>query len=316
MPPFEAGVEASLRYLSSDEALRSLRADPYWPKWDSSWWHLFLLHEMGLANRIPPAAARAMVEALNRHYIREFPIDAGIAPKGTDAYLVVPCHCMLGCMAQVLFAAGIDVDRELPWVKEWLLRFQLPDGGLNCDAEAYRCAEKPSSIVGTISPLEAVLLCTHRGHTPEELAFLDRGAENLLARELRLGSTSVQNASEREDEADWLKPCFPRFYLYDVLRGLSFIAKWAKLRGRALPREKIAAVVRSLEARFPDGKIRLERHSYADVRTLAREADGEWRWPHDASRFPLLLEASALGRVSEELSEEWRRTKELLAGSR
>ena len=36
-------------------------------------------------------------------------------------------------------------------------------------------------------------------------------------------------------EPVWQQACFPRFYFYDVLRGLAALARWAEKSGRALP---------------------------------------------------------------------------------
>ena len=231
-------IQDSIRYLASDEAMRSLESDTYWPKWHSPWWHMTTLHEMGLADLIPKATVRKMVEHLQE-----------------DGMLEASCHCALGNIYQTLAACGVAVDEELPGIRPWFLRHQLPDGGLNCDDAAYLSESKPSSLVGTLPPLEAVLFHTPREFTPEEAAFLDRGASCVLDRKLMLGSRSPDNAEEREDEPDWLKPCFPRLYLYDVLRGLRFIVQWAKRRRQPLPLENIRDVVDYLRLRYPDGQV-------------------------------------------------------------
>ena len=57
-------LEDSLRYLSSDRALASVDADVYWPKWDSPWWHLSLLYELGEIKRAPAPVIHEMVRAL------------------------------------------------------------------------------------------------------------------------------------------------------------------------------------------------------------------------------------------------------------
>ena len=54
-------VQATLDYLASAAALASLARDPYWPKWDSPWWHMALLHELGLSPMIPAAMARTFL---------------------------------------------------------------------------------------------------------------------------------------------------------------------------------------------------------------------------------------------------------------
>jgi hypothetical protein len=106
----EAELHASLRYLESDEALESLAADAYWPKWDSPWWHMRLLHELGETKLIPKAAIRAHVEALDRMPVKFFPFEPGELPEGVDPYRGTPCTCQLGTVYQVLAAWGVDVD--------------------------------------------------------------------------------------------------------------------------------------------------------------------------------------------------------------
>src|SRR5262245_37921599 len=68
------GLEEAVAYLGSDAARASLAADPYWPKWDSPWWQMLLLVELGEAGRIPAAAVRAMVAALDALPMKTFPL--------------------------------------------------------------------------------------------------------------------------------------------------------------------------------------------------------------------------------------------------
>ncbi|THD40858.1 MAG: hypothetical protein DI608_02830 [Rothia mucilaginosa] len=66
------------------------------------------------------------------------------------------------------------VDQELPWLRNWFPRYQMKDGGLTCDYEAYPVEDEcPSSMVGTIAAFEAVLHHVE-DPTPQEIAFLDR----------------------------------------------------------------------------------------------------------------------------------------------
>lgn len=295
-----AALEASLEYLDSAAALESIAADPYWPKWDSPWWHLSLLHELGLAKLAPERAVRAMAEKIRDYYLPVFPLSASEIPEGVDPVLQTACHCALGNMYQALSAWGLDVDREIPWIRPWFFRYQLPDGGLTCDNEAYLSDPSRSSIVGTIAPLEAVLFHTSRPFTDEEKSFLDRGAQCLIGRGLTRGS----HEEERLDEPDWRKPCFPRFYLYDVLRGLHFLVHWAERREQPLSFDAIAEVVRYLQARFPDGNIRNERHCFDGIGSRLRDRVGVWS-RGEATFFALLRETSELGRVSPQLTAQW-----------
>src|SRR5436309_1121126 len=82
----EHAIEATARYLASDAALASIAADTYWPKWDSPWWHMVMLHELGEAHRIPRRVATAMADGLNALAIRIFPIDPQDVPSGRDPH--------------------------------------------------------------------------------------------------------------------------------------------------------------------------------------------------------------------------------------
>jgi hypothetical protein len=310
---FTQELELSLRYLKSDEALRNLEADAYWPKWNSPWWHMLLLYEMGLVHEIPKSVVSAYVEAINKMPLKIFPIQPEDTPEGVDPSRGSFCHCQVGNVYQVLFAHGVDVDQEAPWMRPWVLRYQMADGGLNCDNEAYLIKnEVPSSMVGTISAFDSVLISTKRPWTKDESLFLKKGADFLIERKLMHGSSTKHNADERSDEEEWLKPCFPRFYLYDVLRGLNALLLWAEKTNSSIPTEAVEAVVKYLDNRFPDGLVRNERHSYEDTGTLLQSPSGEWLRRQPATFFPLLTRVSAIGEISPHLSKQWSEAKSRL----
>jgi hypothetical protein len=297
----EVLVESSVRYLGSDAARRSLAADSYWPKWDSPWWHMLLLHELGEARRIPAPIVAQMVDALNALPIKVFPIHPSDVPPGSDPYRDSTCHCALGCMHAVLTACGVDVAAALPWVEPWFPRYQMPDGGANCDSSAYLVAECASSMVGTIATFEAML-----GTTSD---FVERAAAFLIARRLMDGSPSQHNAEEREAAPAWLLPCFPRFYFYDVLRGLAALVRWAEVTEQAIPHGAVAITVEGLVERWPDGVVRVERHAHAGRTTLLPTADRSPCPRAPVSTFPLLEAAGVIGEPSEGLTRQWSRTR-------
>ena len=298
----ESLIADAIAYLGSEEAAQSLQANAYWPKWNSPWWQMALLYEMGAADIIPKTAVAGMTKAIQAQLAPFFFSED--APSGLDPALNLPCHCQLGNIYQILAACGVDMDQALPWARPWFLRYQMPDGGLNCDESAYRSSPPASSIVGTIAPLEAVLYFARRPLTAEEEQFLDRGAHCLLARQLRHGCSVEHNAEERLDEEKWLKPCFPRFYLYDVLRGLRFVLRWSEALKRPLPADAIVEVVAHLCKVSSDGTVRIGRLSYEGVGTRERNPSGEWVRAERASRFPLLDEVSSIGQVSPYLTVE------------
>ena len=144
------------------------------------------------------------------------------------------CHCELAVFYMILASCGCNVDAELPWIREWFLNHQLPDGGLNCSPDACRESKK-SSMVSTLPPLEAVLFFTEsRLHGCRTGDFLDEGARYLTEHRLVCSKTDGNVI----DDA-WLKPLFPRLFEYDILRGMYFLVEWARRTGGPLPVEAI-----------------------------------------------------------------------------
>lgn len=301
----ESWIAVSAAYLSSRKAKDSLALDPYWPKWDSPWWHMTLLWELGRADAIPKEAAEAMLAAIETKYVRYFPNPREPLPPGKDPHRDGLCHCALGSMYQALAACGLDLDARAPWMRAWFLHYQLPDGGLNCDDKAYE-AGGASSIQSTLPALEAVL-AAGRPLTPIEEHFVDRGAEYLLERRLAFRLRDGQLM-----DPDFLEIGFPRFYDYDILRGLAFIADWARLRKRRVQRRAVGWVIDAFDDRFPDGRIRVEKPGLIAVEnTLLLDKEGNTvRGP--AASFPLLDSVRKPGAISEVLTRSWRETRKVL----
>jgi hypothetical protein len=311
-PEIERAIGHSVEYLGSDAAQRSLDADTYWPKWDSPWWHMLLLWELGEARRIPERAVTKMVEGLNALRVQIFPIHQHEFPAGADPHRDVSCHCAVGSIYQVLTACGVDVDRAVPWIAPWLVAYQMADGGLNCDSDAYLVTgECPSSMVATVPVFEALL--ERGGRTTEERAVVERAARFLIDRKLVEGSRTTHNAAERDSALAWHDISFPRFYLYDVLRGLSALVHCTDLGRGSLPLRAVEPVIEHLVAAFPDGVVRPQRRAYAVTRGTFALRDGAWvREP--PSNFPLLEVASVLGEPSEALTRQWSATRRALLG--
>lgn len=300
--PTCATLTETLDYLASSAAQQSLQTDPYWPKWNSPWWRMTLLYEMGLAKQIPVSVLEAMLKALRKTYLDFFPIRREEIPTGADAYRNIACHCALGTIYQVLSACDIDVDREIPWIRGWFGRYQIADGGLNCDEAAYAKPSPKSSIVSTLPPLEAIIFHARRPLTLKEESFIDRGAEYLIRRQLcRSVSKGMQLI-----EPLWLQPCFPRFYHYDVLRGLAFLVAWAEMRRKPLPATALAEGVMALAGGLDSlGKLSVRRRAFEGETTLRLKGDGSWAHGSPAKTFPLLEEESAINKPSLELTHSW-----------
>lgn len=302
----ETALCETVRYLDSPEAIKSIRLDPYWPKWNSPWWHMTLLYEMGLAEMIPTGTLEAMIDAVNSHYLHYFPFTESDAPAGTT-FLKVMCHCALGTLYKIVYSRGMDPDSAIPWAREWFLKYQLPDGGLNCDEAAYARPTPKSSMVSTMPPLEAVLYCTGHKFTQAELDFLDRGAEYLMEHRL------FRSTSGALINGDWLKLCFPRFYEYDVLRGLSFLAKWSSIRNRPVEGPAIAEAVYHIKEHFPDGGdfVAPRRLSYEGASSFTVFEDATFK-KESSSAFPLLESVSSTSKASPYLTNEWNEARRIL----
>jgi hypothetical protein len=294
----ERWVESSRAYLASAKAQDSLAADPYWPKWDSPWWHMQTLWEVGRVDAIPPESARAMLEAVATHYVPFFPNPREPMTSGRDVARESLCHCALGHIYQVLRDCGLDVDARAPWARRWFLRYQLPDGGLNCDEKAYETGSA-SSIQSTLPALEAVLRGAKGSHTPAEEAFLDKGAQYLMERKL-----AFRRSDGKPMDPAFLEVCFPRFYDYDVLRGLGFLVEWVIVRGGKVPDEAVAPAMKALVKSFPDGVIKVQRPGLPAEGTL-RLKDGAWSRAPENSAFALLDHCRRPGTPIPALSKAW-----------
>jgi hypothetical protein len=188
----------------------------------------------------------------------------------------------------------------------WFLAYQMADGGLNCDDAAYRVSDEcASSMVGTIAAFEA-LVYRKRAWNDAERRFVENAAAFMMGRQLRLGSASRHNAVECETAVRWPKLCFPRFYDYDVLRGLRVLVAWAERAERRLPPGAVAEVVAELERQGAAGGLMPGRRCCEGHGTITPRADGTWdheRRP--ATTFPLLDAVRAVGAVSPYLSAQW-----------
>jgi len=299
---FQAKVDESADYLSSADAERSFARDPYWPKWNSPWWHMTLMWELGAAKRIPDVALKRLVDALKTRYIHFFPFTEREIPAGVDPISGIMCHCGMGTVYQILRAAGIDVDAELPWMRKWFVQYQMEDGGWNCDEAAYIKAEPKSSVVSTLPVLESLLCIEDRSQ--EETQALDAGAHYLIKRNL---VRSMKSADVINDA--WLQLTFPRFYEYDILRGFAFCVNWAKQRNKPLSAEFVDHAVAIIESKIIGNAndatgLPVERQYYKTVDTRLKNENGEWT-KGPSSEFPLLVWASQIGQISPSLTYSW-----------
>ncbi|MEZ0371804.1 MAG: hypothetical protein ACAI44_22120 [Candidatus Sericytochromatia bacterium] len=270
--------------------------DPYWPKWDNQWWRLTLLLELG--EPLPEALAEAFATRLEQHYLHHFPLIESELPAGCDPYGQILCHCALGTAARILLAGGIDVWARLPWLYDWLFRYQQADGGYNCDEQAYTGSHK-SSLVSTLPVLEALLASRLQADfTAAERDLLGRGVDYLLAHHLyqRRGGGII--------EAAWLQPLFPRFYEYDILRGLSLVIRASLALRRPLAWPALAEAFQQLEDQLEAGRLQPQAWYLGEQKTLRPGPEG-WIRSQPVSLFPLLEQAIRPEIGREYITREW-----------
>jgi hypothetical protein len=285
--PIHLAIEESIRFLETFSELSIDRVENSRRKWDGAWWHMATLYEMGEVKKIPEAAIARAKELLKTHTWPIFVISEEDHPTSeVDKRKMDCCHCELAVFYMILVAYGCDLDEELPWIREWFLKHQLPDGGLNCDPDAYTYSKK-SSMVSTLPPLEAILWYTNREFTEKEAHFLDQGAQYLIEHRL---VCSKQNG--HIIDTDWLKPCFPRFFEYDILRGMTFLVEWSRRRNKPLPEDILNEGMQRLNSHVTESGLRIGRQVF--------DPNGPWA----GYTFPLLETVSEIGQVSPFLTRD------------
>ena len=305
-------LENVTKDLMSKHSQESINRDPYWPKWNSPWWKMTLLMEMGETSRIPSHIFQLMLQKLNSQYLHFFPVVEKELPEGCDPYRDIICHCALGTFLKLCALLKIDAAKEMNWVFPWFEKYQLPDGGYNCDEAVYTKETPRSSFLSTLPVLEALLEYGESGLSSlsrSQHEILKMGANYLLKRKLfRSISKEMKIISQ-----SWLEPVFPRFYHYDILRGLTFLTRWALFAKERIPVDEIENMkeaVSILNDRIDgNGRISSPFRDFTQEGTLKLKDDGKWEFAEKADLFPLLQTASSKEVSSYFLTKEWLETK-------
>lgn len=298
IPTFPNELQPALQTLLSElEAPWPNLTDPYWPKWDHLWWKLTFLLETGQIHKLSPGVFARFAELLAGHYLPFFPLLESELPADIDPYRQILCHCALGTAMQILQAGGRDPWQDWPWLGEWLSRYQLPDGGYNCD-EAVYTQSKRSSLVSTLPVMEALLQKRERSKVEQDL--LRQGAESLLKRRL------FQSSHGKVIAPLWLQPLFPRFYNYDLLRALHFVCNWALICREPLTQEALNPALNELQSQQQNRGLQAQSWYPAQEKTLRQAAEtGEWERGQASDLFPLLAAFIAGNYAQIYIQQEW-----------
>ena len=302
MNHFEEALQKTIDYLNSEDAQLSLKRDVYWPKWDSTWWHILLLYELGLIKEVPKDLMELFALVVNDNVLHFFPFTESEMPKETDPYRQILCFCAAGSLYQMLYSYGIDVDERIPWLREWFIMYQLPDGGYNCNEDAYTKDIKKSSITSTLPMVESLLLFDQNQITDAEKHVLVNAANYIVSHKLfrKLTDSTIMDLNFTEIR-------FPRFYEYDFFRGFTFLYHYRKKYGYTFSDSITDEVEELVNRHIVDGVITLKGVPLYD-KSYNPTSDGKWE-KGEASYFDLLKLVMEPNHQSLVLTKAWEEMK-------
>jgi len=224
-------VSASQRALESwspvSDLLREQRSqgywaeaeDVYWPKWSATVWQLILLAEMGMRSDHPAVKTGCdyflkIMDAQDKSWP---PPDYSDKDEEGQwpAWRSVWEPCVTGNMARTLAVFGFGEDPRVREMFDWLVKYQLPDGGWNCEPGAWGKEVHHSSFMSTVEPLWAFSELDRQSWPKGGREAVERGVEFMLMHRLYKSDKTGKVIDE-----DWTKLHFPLFYFYDILHGL------------------------------------------------------------------------------------------------
>lgn len=285
---YENAIDQTIQFLNSPHATQELLEDPYWPKWNSSWWHILSLIEIDKIESVPQASLVNLAKSIEINIIPFFPLVESELTPTIDPYRNIICHCALGSFIKINLLC--DLNYEIPsWIEVWFEKYQITDGGYNCDDEAYNKVTPKSSLVSTLPMLEALLLLLSKNKKVKNKdklqSILDTGVNYFLNRNL-IGSSSNKTTAINPN---WIKLTFPRFYELDALRILRFIQEWSQFKGITFPVDSSFMALDQLCSTVEkNGQLSAGFHmTKVDNQSLCKQVDQSWKF-EEASRFPLL----------------------------
>lgn len=266
----QRAINESVAYLESPAALNDVSRDPYWPKWNSPWWHMHCLREIGRAHLIPKPVILRLFDTIANCYLPGFPFSEADLPADADPYRSTQCHCQKGCLVGLAIECQERVDEVMSDAIDWFSRYQMADGGFNCDNEAYLRERPVSSFVSSAPVFESLLECEILGaEIPDGL--VDSAAHFFVERKLHcsIRTGKVVNPA-------WRDEIFPRFYEYDLLRGIEALTEWMHRRGKTINDpwfSEICALVLNRQGTPADSKsVRNHKDSFS----IQPQEDGRW----------------------------------------
>lgn len=269
--------------IESEEAFLMIERDVYWPKWDSPWWYMLLMDETERTKEIPVDVLKELLVCADRQYLKIFPANPGDVPEQVNSCTEVMCFCFLGNLMRLGSILELDVFAYMPWAEEWVRRYQLPDGGYNCDEIAYQEQGK-SSVVSTAAMLEGMVEYSRFiGDNERFAANMQKAVSYLLKHQFYLSSTG----SEIEG-VEWEKIIFPRFYEYDFSRGLEAVLDFLDLTGKKIRAKAAEKAIKLLDEKVKNKLDYSEKQWLSNEKTVSYYIENPVMFK-DMANLPLLM---------------------------
>lgn len=250
--------------LASEQASMMIERDVYWPKWDSPWWYFQLLEETDRLADVPVETFKELLVCADRQYLHLFPVKEGDAPEDVNGFTEVLCFCFLGSLMRLASKVDFDVFAWLPWAKDWIRRYQLPDGGYNCDEAVYTGSGK-GSLISTTVMLEGMLAYVkYAGNYDEFGKNIERAVSYLLKHHIFMSSKG-----EPIEGTDWDKVIFPRFYEFDFSRGLEVVLDFVLQTGKKVRRNNMEKAIALLKQKIDAGVNHSEKQWMSEEKTIS-----------------------------------------------
>ena len=222
------------RLLSGQKKDGGFGVHPY-QKWMGAHWRLVSLTELG-ATTAEPRVAAALESVLDW-------ISADDDPNELRIRELYRVHASIYANAlAVATVLGKGSDPRAAKVAEWLMFWQWPDGGWNCDRHTH---VTHSSFYESITPLWALAAFAKGTRNKKAAAAAHRTAEFFLGHRV-----FKSHSADRVGDPKWIQLRYPEYWHYDYLHGLVMLD-----RAGALPdprADKAFALLR--EQQQPDGR--------------------------------------------------------------
>ncbi len=239
-------------------------ANPYHPKYKSSYWQIMTLGRLGM-DRSDKRVRKACEHIFQfQHEEGGFSCDTQetalkeyqwLLKKGkrlpprdewvSSLIFEQQLSCLTGNMVAALIRLGYEGDSRVSKAVEWLVKIQNPDGGWLCPYWKAHIRDKHGCFYGTICALEGFSEVRKGNLTGEMRETIEKAAEFLLMHRL----FKADHHGYEVINPSWLKLRFPWFSGYNILRGLDVLTKLGYVKDERLS----DAVHVLLQKRRPDG---------------------------------------------------------------